>query len=954
MRGGGRYGMAGRIRTLFALLNWALVGLGSVVMAGWYLELETVVRIHSSFVPTQFNTALGIALAGVGLLGGVYRRSWLSGPCGVLICLLGVFSLVEDVTGQRLGIDMLFLDPFITEMTISPGRPSPNSSLAFVVLGVGIACLVGGAGRRVVQWVAGIAGSTAAVMGAVPLLGYATGVDAAFRLVSETGMGLPTAVAFMLAGSSLTGLAVWSTAAPTPGRRIDWAPWAAGLAALVATGLLWSGLRATEALYMERRLNAESHFLRAEISNILGKNLDALQHMVWRIEAGILTPGSGWVADAQRYLQTEPYQALIWMTPDLQIRAAVPVDWQDREDRLGQALGRSVTDRSATQLTEPYFSSAVALPDGQSGFYVILPIAQQQALTDYLVALVDVRSMLGPLLDQYTERGYGAALLQGEKLIARTGAGSPAASPEPPLFELPLPGAGADWRLQIVPLEDSPEAAVTNMPDMVLILGSLLAALLGLLLRSRQLIATHARYLSRSKRGLEKEVVERGEELTHLATHDPLTGLPNLALFKEQVRPFLAAAKARNQRTAVLCLGIDHLQEINNSLGHANGDALLCAFAQRLTRTIHVTDILARLGGDEFVIFTTEPDGRCHATELAQDILEAMTDGFRVGGREVAVTTSVGIALYPRAGEDIEALVKNADAAMHQAKTAGRNTYVLYGPELGQAARARLDMRNALRHALRDAELQVYYQPQVTLADGRIAAAEALVRWERPGYGLVPPEQFIPLAEESDLIVQIDSEVLHRVAQDLQDWSEFGGVLPVVAVNVSARQLQQDYLLDDVRRVLASCPAARGHLEVELTERLMIDAIPQHRYMLETLVELGVQISIDDFGTGYSSFSYFRDFPVHAVKIDRSFIEHVHRGGADARIALAMIALANAFDMTVVAEGVELPAQHAFLRQHGCTRGQGWLFGRPMRAEAFITTWRRASAGPAGPTLLSG
>lgn len=940
--------MNGKIQRLLVPLNWALVGLGSVVMAGWYLELEAVVRIHPSFAPTQFNTGLGIALAGLGLQGGAYRIPWLAVSCGVLVSLVGALSLVQDVTGVRLGIDTLFDDPFIKEMTLSPGRPSPNSSLAFIVLGVGTMCLAGGPRRRVAQWIAGIAGSAAAVKGALPLLGYATGLEAAFRLVSGTAMGLPAAVAFMFAGISVIGLAVSRTAARTPYRQIDWAPWAALFAAIVATVFLWKGLRATETLHMKHQLNAESHSLRAAISNDLQEDLEALQRMVWRMKAGSPATTPDWVQDAQRYLQTEPYQALIWLTPDLQIRAAVPADWDDREVLL-EMLERLATEKSVRQLTEPYLSSAKALPDGHPGLYAILPIAHQQGSPGYLAALLDVREMLRPLLEHYAERGYGSALMQGEKLIAGTRAGSDPTSPEPLVLEIPLPSVGADWRLQIFPVGEGPEISANSMPKTVLILVSLLAVLLGLVLRSRQLLATRAQHLSHSNRGLELEIAEQGEELIHLATHDPLTGLPNLALFKEYMRPSLAAAKARNQRIAVLCLGIDHFQEINNSLGHANGDELLCAFAERLTRITRPTDILARLGGDEFVILIIEPDGYSYAKELAQHILEVMRVGFQVGGQEVAVTTSVGIAIYPKAGEDAETLVKSADAAMNQAKASGRNTYVLCGPELSKAAQARFEVRNALRHALRDGQLQVYYQPQVTLADGRIAAAEALVRWDRPGFGLVPPDQFIPVAEESDLIVQIDSEVLHRVAQDLQDWSESGELLPVVSVNVSARQLQQEYLLEDVRQVLAHFPAARGHLEVELTERLLIGAVPQHRYMLESLAELGVNISIDDFGTGYSSFSYFRDFPVHAVKIDRSFIEHVHRGGPDARIALAIIALANAFDITVVAEGVELPAQLDFLRQHGCARGQGWLFGRPMRAEAFINTWRRASERTAGP-----
>ncbi|MCO6442156.1 MAG: EAL domain-containing protein [Nitrococcus mobilis] len=895
----------------FAAVNLILVGLGTAVMAGWYLDVPTVVRPSQSFAPMQFNTALGIAIAGVGLLAGVFRQRWLGLVTAVLVFLLGLTSLIEDVTGVRLGIDTLFFHPFIMEVSTSPGHPSPNSSLALITLGVGIFLFAWGLHRGWVCWATGLIGSVTTTIGAVSLLGYLTGVEAAFRLISQAGMALPTAVAFAVAGASLTGFVAHTTQLGMPDRQIDWAPWAATLSVLVAAVFLWSGLRANESDYSKRRLTAEVYFLRQRIAAPIREDLEALQRMAWRLESAGVPPGAEWEADARRYLETEPYYVLLWVDKDFGIRSAISLVRPEQHNALRLP---AIDDKSNAPLVELggrklFRSSVIELPEGGAGFYAFMPIRRGQSVAGYLVALVDLDAVLLPLLEEYLQRGYRFVLFEGGNRLVLTGAAEPSAAWRSADYEVAIPVAGKNWRLVLCRMPKGAAATRTALPETVLVLGLMLAVLLGIALRSRQLLAVRASYLTRSKQGLEKEVAQRSEELAYLATHDALTGLPNRMLFSEHLRQALVEADRQNRRLAVICLAIDHFQEVNNSLGHAAGDDLLRAFSRRVARCLRRRDVLARLGGDEFVILCPRIAAADFTIGTAEKILSAMEEGFRAGSSEVVVTTSIGVALYPESGETTEALIKNADTAMRQAKAAGRNTYVLYGPELGKTALARVELRRALRYAVRNGELQVYYQPQVALADGRIVAAEALVRWERPGHGLVPPSSFIPLAEESDLIVQIDSEVLRHVAADLQCWSENALPLPRISINVSARQLYRGRLLDDFREVLDHYPAARRRLEVELTERLLVDAVPQNRRVLDALVELGVTFAIDDFGTGYSSFSYFRDFPIHTLKIDRSFIRHLAEEAADARITLVIIGLAKTFGMEVVAEGVELPAQ---------------------------------------------
>ena len=932
---------------VFAVINLILVGLGAAVMAGWYLQLPSVVRLSPSFVPMQFNTAAGVALAGIGLLAGAFRQRWLGFVAAMLVLLLGLASLFEDVTGTRLGIDTLFIDPFLTEMSFAPGRPSPNSSFAFVFLGAGIALFALDLRQRWVRWAVGLIGSATTTMGAVPLLGYVTGVEAAFRLVSHTGMALSAAVAFVLAGGSLTGIAARRTQITTPNRQIDWAPWAASLAVLVAAVFLWSGLRANEAAYATRRLAAEAYFLSQAIAAPIREDLEALQRMAWRMEADRRPPGAQWESDARRYLETDPYYALLWADRDLAVRSVITAMPAVDSEALRLPAIDDLSSGSPVKLAgRRLFRSSVTevYGKGGAGFYAFMPIRQSKEIVGYFIALVDLKAVLSPLAETYRQRGYRFVLFEDGRSLALGAAAEPFAAQRSADYEVTIPVAGKDWKLAIYRVQKGAAGIRTALPETVLVLGLVLAMLLGIALRSRQLLAMRASDLTRSKQGLEKEIAQRSEELSYLATHDLLTELPNRMLFSEHLRQALAEADRKKRRLAVICLAIDHFQEVNNSLGHAAGDDLLRAFSQRVAQCLRRSDVLARLGGDEFIIMCPDLGEFDRAVGIAEKVLSAMVEGFRAGSNEVAVTTSIGVARYPDSGTTAEALIQNADAAMRQAKAAGRNTYVLYGPELGEAALARVDLRRALRYAVRNGELRVHYQPQVSLADGRIVAAEALVRWDRPGHGLVPPNSFIPLAEESDLIVQIDSEVLHHVAADLQRWSEEGLALPWVSINISARQLYKERLLDDFREILSAYPAARGRLEVELTERLLVDAVPQNRRVLDALIDLGVRFAIDDFGTGYSSFSYFRDFRIHTLKIDRSFIQQLAEDAADARITLAIISLAKTFDISVVAEGVELPSQQQFLFQHGCTRAQGWLFGKPMPGDEFIDYCKRARA----------
>jgi len=424
-----------------------------------------------------------------------------------------------------------------------------------------------------------------------------------------------------------------------------------------------------------------------------------------------------------------------------------------------------------------------------------------------------------------------------------------------------------------------------------------------------------------------------GRAIRRMAYYDSLTGLPNRLLFNELMHQSLAQARRRVRLMAVLFLDLDRFKVINDTLGHVVGDQLLQAAAQRLRESCRrERDIIARRGGDEFIILLPELDDTEEAVKVAQKILDAFCLPISLPENELFITTSIGISIFPHDGQDIETLIKNADMAMYRAKEGGRNRYHLYTPSIDENALERLELETSLRAALERNEFMIYYQPKVNIKTGQIVSLEALARWRHPEFGLVPPSQFIPLAEETGLIVPFGEWVLRTACAQNKAWQDAGYPHMSVSVNFSPRQFQQLNLAEMVVKVLEETHLEPRWLEIEITENIMLrgdDAIAT----LRSLSDLGVQISIDDFGTGYSTFSYIKKLPIHSVKIDRSFVSDIASNVNDEAIASAMISMAQSLSMNVVAEGVETKEQLKLLDSLNCPEMQGHIFSRPLPAE---------------------
>lgn len=430
---------------------------------------------------------------------------------------------------------------------------------------------------------------------------------------------------------------------------------------------------------------------------------------------------------------------------------------------------------------------------------------------------------------------------------------------------------------------------------------------------------------------------EAEERIQHLAHYDVLTGLPNRALLGDRLLQALARAGREYAQVGVILVDIDRFKVINDALGHTMGDRLLQEIAVRLGRCARQCDTISHQGGDEFAILLPDLDNDDEATRIAQRILDTVAEPCRLDEHELSVSCSIGISLYPRDGRSADLLLKNADIALYRAKDMGRNNYQFYLSGATILSRERLNLETSLRHAVDRGQLELYYQPKWNFQVGAVTGAEALIRWNHPKLGLLSPARFIPIAEDSGLVLPMGEWVLRAAIREVSELHHSGFPELRIAVNLSGRQFRQAGLADVVRQALAETSFDPACLELELTESTLMDHTEDNLAMLQSLKATGARIAIDDFGTGYSSLSYLQRFPVDVLKIDRSFVMDLPGAAGSAAIVDAIVTLAHGLGLEVVAEGVETPEQQAFLHAHGCDEGQGYLFGRPTPLAEFRT-----------------
>lgn len=482
-----------------------------------------------------------------------------------------------------------------------------------------------------------------------------------------------------------------------------------------------------------------------------------------------------------------------------------------------------------------------------------------------------------------------------------------------------------------------PIVVLSDLDDEAIAIRALQNGARGYLVRSdttaRLLVTTLAAALESHRMILQLNTAR--ERARHLATHDQLTGLANRTLFHDRLDQAISAARRGRHKLAVLFVDLDGFKAINDSLGHAVGDGLLRGLARRIAACLRETDTAGRLGGDEFAVLLTNLANEIDASTVAQKLLSSLSEPIQFREQSMSIQCSIGIATFPRDTSDAEELIKKADTAMYHAKERGGNVFDFYTEDMNAAAQRRAELEGRLRTALDEDQLVVHYQPQFDLTRGRIIGAEALLRWQHPELGLVSPAHFLPIAEETGLIVPIGDWILRKACQQNAAWNRHPDRNLRVSVNVSSRQFLEPGFLDVVRTALHETGLPAVSLELEITESSLLRDVEVTVNTLRTLKELGVRLAIDDFGTGYSALAYLKRLPIDVLKIDQSFVRALTTDPADATITETIVQLAAGLNLTTIAEGVETLEQLLLLGSYGCNRMQGYLFGKPVPAATF-------------------
>jgi len=434
---------------------------------------------------------------------------------------------------------------------------------------------------------------------------------------------------------------------------------------------------------------------------------------------------------------------------------------------------------------------------------------------------------------------------------------------------------------------------------------------------------------------LAEQIQTAKDQLDHLAHHDVLTALPNRILLKDRLDQAIGLARRQGRQLAVMFMDLDRFKHINDSLGHAVGDQLLQSVALRMVSCVRHSDTISRQGGDEFVLLLPYIEHADDAALSAQKILAALVPPHHIDQHDLHISVSIGISIYPDDGQDAETLIKGADAAMYHAKENGRNNYKFFEQSMNARAVQRQFIESGLRHALERQEFVLHYQPKIHLQSGTMVGVEALIRWQHPQRGLLPPAQFVPVAEDCGLILPIGRWVLREACRQARAWQDAGLPPITIAVNTSALEFQARDFLENIRATLEESRLQPRYLELELTESVLMRDAESTDSMLHALAEFGVKLTVDDFGTGYSSLSYLRQFPINTLKIDQSFVKQVTNNPDDAAIVTAVISMGKSLKQRVLAEGVETPEQYAFLKTQQCDEGQGNYFCRPVVAGEF-------------------
>ncbi|WP_442915591.1 putative bifunctional diguanylate cyclase/phosphodiesterase [Marinobacter sp. C2H3] len=718
-------------------------------------------------------------------------------------------------------------------------------------------------------------------------------------------------------------------------------PGFAALIALVFLALattLKLGLVQQDRAQIQANLTNEAEAMAGLLEREFQIHAEAIRRMAARLNVSPDMTETTWRQDAREYLADfGVYQAIEWIDPQFIVRWLEPM--ADNENVVGFNVAFSEQRRQALEAARASgrydISDVIELHQGGKGMVIYAPVGTGDNNRGFIAGVFRMKVLAEQLLDKRVLRDFRVDIHNGDRLSYTLNHSSAVQPHSGYRATAPVSLPSLDWTLTVEPTDQWVEAQRSAWPWLtfgtVLFMG-LLTSLTTLLV---QLILKRNQALLKTRQELEQEIDQRKlmqQDLARLESTDALTGLANRRFFMEDLAHTLSIADRQMRQVALIMIDLDRFQMLNDTLGHQFGDELLIKVSERLNSLSDERVLVAYSGGDEFMVCQQQLDDIDDVIKLLGQIKQSFAEPFLIQGEDHSITATMGVAVYPQSGLDADALLRNADIALYRAKDQGRDTYQFYTEGMQDREVMRLELDKDLSKALANEEFVLFYQPQLDLDSGEIHSVEALIRWRHPVRGLLPPVEFIPLAEESGRITEIGRWVVMAACRQLARWKGTACEHLRIAVNLSGRELDDEHLVDHIRDALAAEGQSADQLEIELTEEIFIRNLERNRNQLNRLRGLGVQLAIDDFGVGYSSLGYLRDFPVDLLKIDRSFITEVTERYDDAVITRAVINLAHNLGIQVIAEGVETEAQLNFLRNHRCNMAQGYLISHPLPA----------------------
>jgi len=703
----------------------------------------------------------------------------------------------------------------------------------------------------------------------------------------------------------------------------------------IASGFHY-GIRKQDRQSLQHNLDSQAQLMAQRLERNFLVHLEALDRMARRLEADPQLSQELWSDDARSYLADfGVYRAIEWIDSDFVIRWLEPL--ATNETVIGYNVAFSPERLAALQKAQSTgnvdISGVIDLKQGGKGVVIYAPVGQGSSNDGFIAGVFQMDELAGDLLAADATAPRAITILSGGKPVYRLN--SDLLLDETFSSEATLSLPTLDWSVAVTPASLWVNSQLSHWPRVTFLVMLAMGLLVSVTTLLVQLILKRNQALLKTRRELDEEISQRQSiqaDLTRLETTDTLTGLANRRFFMEDLAHTLSMADRQLRQVALIMIDLDRFQMLNDSLGHQFGDELLIRVSERLNKLSDERVIIGYSGGDEFMVCQQQVENVDDVIYLLGQIKQCFADEFEIQHEHHGITATMGVAVYPQSGLDADTLLRNADIALYRAKGQGRNTYQFYTEGMQDREVIRLELDKDISQALANDDFVLYYQPQLDLRDSTIKSVEALIRWQHPRRGLVPPMDFIPLAEESGRITDIGRWVVMAACKQLAAWRNTSLSHLRIAVNLSGRELDDEHIVDHIESSLNANDVPPDQLEVELTEEIFIQNIEHNMKQLMRLHQLGVHLAIDDFGVGYSSLGYLRDFPVDLLKIDQSFITDVVERHDNAVITRAVINLAHNLGIEVVAEGVETAEQLTFLKNHRCDLIQGYFISHPVPA----------------------